>query len=99
MFEESKQVAFAFIRPRLPADGFARMRLEEGDGVEFWSPTPIYRDELDAAAAHGVSRLAKGLETAGVTEMLHLDRPTAARIAYGLRRTWISRVRDLFRKR
>jgi hypothetical protein len=99
MFEQSRQVAFAFIRPRLPADGFTRMRLEDGDGVEFWSPAPIYRDELDAAAAHGVSRLATGLQKAGVTEMLHIDRPTAARAAYGLRRTWVSRITDLFRRR
>jgi hypothetical protein len=45
-----------------------------------------------------VSRLATGLQKAGVTEMLHIDRPTAARTAYGLRRTWASRIRDLFRR-
>ena len=99
MFEQSKQVAFAFMRPRLPADGFSRMRLGDGDSVDFWSPVPIYRDELEAAAAHGVDRLAKGLEKAGVTEMLHLDRPTAARAAFGLRRPVIARIRDLFRRR
>ncbi len=99
MFENSKQVAFAFTRPRLPADAFRRMRLGEGDAVDFWSPVPIYREELEAAAARGTDRLARGLEKAGVTEMLHLDRPTVARAAYGLRRTWVSRVMDFFRKR
>ena len=98
MFDDSKQVAFAFMRPRLPADGFARMRLGEGEAVDFWAPVPIYRDELEAAAAHGTARLAKGLERAGVTEMLHLDRPSAARKAYGLRRTIVSRIRNLFRR-
>lgn len=99
MFENSKQVAFAFIRPRLPADAFRRMRIGEGDNVDFWSPVPIYREELEAAAAHGAERLARGLEKAGITEMLHLDRPTVARAAFGLRRTWVSRIKDFFRKR
>lgn len=98
MFEDSKQVAFAFMRPRLPADGFARMRLGDGEAVDFWAPVPIYRDELEAAGAHGTARLARGLERAGVTEMLHLDRPSAARKAYGLRRTIVSRIRNLFRR-
>ena len=98
VFENTKQVAFAFIRPRLPADGFERMRLPNGDAVDFWAPTPIYRDELEAAAAQGTVKLAKALEKAGVTEMLHLDRPSAARKAYGLRRTVISKIRNLFRR-
>lgn len=99
MFEDSKQVAFAFTRPRLPADAFRRMRLAEGDAVEFWSPVPIYREELEAAATHGTAKLASGLEKAGITEMLHLDRPTAARAAFGLRRTWVSRLKEFFRRR
>jgi hypothetical protein len=98
MFEDSKQVAFAFIRPRLPADGFDRLRLGDGEAVDFWAPVPIYRDELEAAAVHGTTKLAKGLEKAGVTEMLHLDRPSVARKAYGLRRTIISKIRNLFRR-
>ena len=40
-----------------------------------------YLDELEAAAVHGPAKLARGLEKAGVTEMLHLDRPSAARRA------------------
>ena len=98
MFENSTQVAFAFMRPRLPADGFARMRLGEGEVVDFWAPVPIYRDELEAAAVHGPAKLARGLEKAGVTEMLHLDRRSAARKAYGLRRTMVSKIRNLFRR-
>ena len=42
--------------------------------------------------------LQQALEKAGVTEMLHLDRPSAARKAYGLRRTVISKIRNLFRR-
>jgi len=98
VFDNTKQVAFAFIRPRLPADGFDRLRLGEGEAVDFWAPTPIYRDELEAAMAHGASKLAHALEKAGVTEMLHLDRPSAARKAYGLRRTVISKIRNFFRR-
>jgi Suppressor of fused protein (SUFU) len=98
VFENTKQVAFAFIRPRLPADGFDRLRLGEGEGVDFWAPTPIYRDELEAAMAHGTIKLAHALEEAGVTEMLHLDRPSAARKAYGLRRSVLSKIRSLFRR-
>ena len=64
----------------------------------FWAPTPIYRDELEAAATHGTVKLAQALEKAGVTEMLHLDRPSAARKAYGLRRSIVSKIRNLFRR-
>ena len=98
VFDDTRQVAFAFIRPRLPADGFERLRLANGEGVDFWAPTPIYRDELEAAATHGTVKLAQALEKAGVTEMLHLDRPSAARKAYGLRRTILSKIRNLFRR-
>jgi Suppressor of fused protein (SUFU) len=98
MFDDSKQVAFAFMRPRLPADGFDRMRLSDGEAVDFWAPVPIYRDELEAASAHGPSKLAKALDKAGITEMLHLDRPSVARKAYGLRRTVVSKIRNFFRR-
>jgi hypothetical protein len=98
VFDTTKQVAFAFIKPRIPADGFDRLRLPGGETVDFWSPTPIYRDELEAAATHGTVKLARALEKAGVTEMLHLDRPSVARKAYGLRRSVISKIRNLFRR-
>lgn len=99
MFAASRQVAFAFMRPRLPAEGFARLRLGEGEAINFWAPVPIYRDELDAGSGLGPARLAAGLERAGVTEMLHLDRPTAASGAYGLRQTVLGRLRRIFRRR
>ena len=98
ILEGSKQVAFAFMPPRLPADGFARLKVGESDGIAFWAPIPITREELQAGAHHGAQRLAAGLLKAGVTEMLHADRPSAARFAYGLRRPLIERVRDLFRR-
>lgn len=98
VFEGSRQAGFAFMRPRLPADAFRRLRLGEGEAVEFWSPVPVYRDELEAGARHGGARLAAGLEKAGVAEMLHLDRPSAARGAYGLRRPWMASLKALFRK-
>jgi len=98
VFDATKQVAFAFIKPRIPAEGFDRLRLPGGETVDFWAPTPIYRDELEAAATHGTVKLARALEKAGVTEMLHLDRPSVARKGYGLRRSVISRLRNLFRR-
>ncbi len=98
ILEGSKQVAFTFIEPRLPAEGFERMRLPNGETVWFWSPVPIDRDELDASARHGIIQFTRGLTKAGVTEMLHAQRPSAARAAYGLRRPFIKLVRDCVRR-
>jgi hypothetical protein len=102
VFEGSKQIAFAFMAPRLPDEGFFRIRLAERDGITFWSPVPIYADELEAGVSHGVQRLANGMSKAGVTEMLHFDRPSAARAAYGLRCPLMARfkawLRALFRR-
>jgi hypothetical protein len=106
VLEGSGQIAFAFMAPRLPDDGFSRLKLDDKDSIEFWSPVPIYRDELDAGAAHGPGRLADGLRKAGITEMLHPSRPTAARSANGLRRpilarikAWLLAIRDHFAAR
>lgn len=98
ILEGSRQVAFAFMQPRLPADGFARMKTGEGESVAFWAPIPITREELQAGAHHGAQRLNAGLLKAGVTEMLHADRPSAARGAYGLRRPIGDQLRGLFRR-
>lgn len=98
ILEGSRQTAFAFMQPRLPADGFAQMKAAEGESVTFWSPVPITREELQAGAHHGAQRLNAGLLKAGVTEMLHGDRPSAARGAYGLRRPLGDQIRDLFRR-
>ncbi len=99
ILEGSKQVAFAFIEPRLPDRGFNQMRLPNGETVWFWSPVPIDRDELDASGRHGIIQFTRGLTKAGVTEMLHAQRPSAARAAYGLRRPLLKLVRDWFRRR
>jgi hypothetical protein len=56
VFENAKQIAFAFMAPRLPDDGFSRLKLDEKDAITFWSPVPIYREELEAGAAHGPAR-------------------------------------------
>jgi hypothetical protein len=98
ILEGSKQVAFAFMEPRLPADGFKRMVLSNGEVVQFWSPVPIDRDELDASGRHGVLQFTRGLIRAGVTEMLHAQRPSAARAAYGLRRPFVKLARDCVRR-
>ncbi len=98
ILERSKQVAFAFMPPRLPADGFTRLKVGQADAITFWAPIPITREELQAGAHHGAQRLSAGLLKAGVTEMLHGDRPSAARSAYGLRRPVANVVRDLLRR-
>jgi len=97
VFEGANQVGFAFMAPRLPNDGFHKLRVSEGDSVTFWAPVPICREELDAGAMHGAERLAAGLEHAGVTEMLHFDRPSVARRAHGLGRPLLARLKDLVR--
>lgn len=98
ILEGSKQVAFTFMEPRLPSDGFKRMAPPNGEAVLFWSPVPIDRDELDASGRHGVIQFTRGLIRAGVTEMLHAQRPSAARAAYGLRRPFVKLVRDCVRR-
>lgn len=103
ILEGSRQVAFAFMQPRLPADGFATLKTTsikagESETITFWAPVPITREELQAGAHHGAQRLSTGLIKAGVTEMLHANRPTAARAAYGLRRPITHQVRNLFRR-
>jgi hypothetical protein len=98
VFEGANQVGFAFMAPRLPDDGFHGLHVAEGDSIRFWAPVPISREELDAGSVHGAERLAAGLEHAGVTEMLHLDRPSIARRAYGLGRPLLARLKDLFRR-
>ena len=97
VFEGANQVGFAFMPPRLPNDGFHRLRISETDSVTFWAPVPICREELDAGSVHGAARLAAGLEHAGVTEMLHFDRPSVARRAHGLGRPLLARLKDLVR--
>ena len=94
ILEGSNQVAFAFMEPRLPSNGFATLKLSNGETVWFWSPVPINRDELDAATRYGVIQFTRGLMKAGVTEMLHAQRPSAARAAYGLRRPFLKLVHD-----
>jgi hypothetical protein len=74
MFDGSKQVAFAFMAPRLPAEGFAALKLNSGETVEFVAPMPIYREELDFGIRKGPAKLARALEAGGATEMLALDR-------------------------
>lgn len=98
ILEGSKQVAFAFIEPRLPAQGFNHMKLPNGENVWFWSPVPIDRDELDASGRHGIIQFTRGLMKAGVTEMLHAQRLSAARAAYGLRRPLLKLIRDWFKR-
>lgn len=98
ILEGSKQIAFAFMEPRLPADGFARLKLGNGEAVSFWSPVPIDRDELDASTHHGMLRFNRGLERAGVTEMLHAHRPSAARATFGLRRPIRASLQAFFQR-
>jgi hypothetical protein len=98
VLEGSKQIAFAFMRPRLPADGFSELKLSTGERINFWAPVPIDRFELDASTHHGIIQFQRGLARAGVTEMLHAERPSAARLAYGLRRPIRASLIAFFRR-
>jgi hypothetical protein len=95
MFAGSQMAAFAFTAPRLPADGFETMKLASGEIVRFVAPTPIYRDELDAARDHGPAALVAALTAGHVTEMLDLNRPSVAHAAPPPRRGWLSRLLGL----
>lgn len=98
ILEGSNQIAFAFMRPRLPNEGFASMKLANGEQVHFWAPVPIDRFELEASGRHGIIQFQRGLNRAGVTEMLHAQRPSAARLAYGLRRPIRASLIAFFRR-
>ncbi len=93
MFQGSHQSGFAFARPRLPADGFETMRLQEGELVRFISPVPIYRIELEMGRRKGPEALAKALEKGGITEMLDMARKPV------LKRGLLGRIADLFARR
>lgn len=100
IFPGSQQVAFAFMAPRLPADGFASMRLLNGEEVRFIAPVPVYKEELDAAREHGPTALTHALLVGGVTEMLDLKRaPVARPPAAQPKTTWRKRLLGLFSRK
>jgi suppressor of fused protein SUFU len=92
MFEGSKQVAFAFMRPRLPADAFETLRLTDGELVRFVAPVPIYQAELKLGRRRGPAVLAKALNEGGVTEMLDFNRQPVARVSF------LDKLKALFSK-
>ncbi len=92
IFEGSEMAAFAFTAPRLPADGFETLKLASGEIIRFVSPTPIYRDELDAARDRGPIALVEALRAGQVTEMLDLSRASVARATQPPPRGWLSRL-------
>jgi hypothetical protein len=96
VFAGSSQVAFAFMAPRLPSDGFDALKLANGEIVRYVAPIPIYRDELDAAQQHGPDALVHALTAGGVTEMLDLHRASVARPTVPPRTGWLTRVLSLF---
>jgi hypothetical protein len=92
MFEGSKQVAFAFMLPRLPAEGFETMRVNDGELVRFVAPVPIFSSELQMGRAKGPSALSKAMMLGGVTEMLDFSRHPVARLSF------YSKLKALFSK-
>lgn len=98
LFETGELVAFAFMRPRLPANGFHVFSPEAGERVWFVSPTPITRAELEYARKAGPQALAAALERADVTEMVDLGRrsaPLTPQCTVPQKRSWIDRLLDL----
>jgi hypothetical protein len=90
MFDGSRQVAFAFMRPRLPAEGFETMRLNDGELVRFIAPVPIFSAELQMGRGKGAPALSKALMLGGVTEMLDFARQPVARTSF------LSKLKALF---
>lgn len=97
MFEGSDQVAFAFLAPRLPAEGFESMMLAKGQKVRFVAPVPIYREELDVGHDRGPAFLVRALHQGGVTEMMDFARHSV--VPMKRRRGWMARLRAFFAKR
>jgi hypothetical protein len=91
MFEQSDQVAFAFIEPRLPGEGFSSLAVSGGETVSFIAPAPIFRSELDAGHRRGAPWLADALERGGVTEMLAFSRMAVIQDPW-YRRGWMGRM-------
>lgn len=79
VFEGSNQVAFAFMEPRLPGDGFKTLPVMGGERVRFIAPVPIFREELDAGHEKGALFLSQTLQNNGITEMLDFSRMPVAR--------------------
>lgn len=96
VFEGSDQVAFVFMNPRLPADGFECLGLAGGERLRFVSPVPIYREELDAGHSRGGPILIAALLKGGVTEMLDFDRAPVVRQGPPPRASWLRRLASLF---
>jgi hypothetical protein len=100
IFPNSMQVAFAFMSPRLPANGFDSMRLANGEEVRFVAPVPVFKEELDAAKQFGATALTHALMVGGVTEMLDLKRqPVARGVAITPKKTLKKRLLGLFSRK
>jgi hypothetical protein len=99
IFPNTQQVAFAFMEPRLPANGFSSMKLANGEEVRFIAPVPVFREELDAAKQFGTTALTHALMVGGVTEMLDMKRAPVARPVLPARKTWRKRIFGLFSRK
>jgi hypothetical protein len=96
VFENTDLVAFAFMAPRIPADGFARMTLRPDEAVDFIAPVPIRREELALARQKGPAALNRALLDGGITEMLDLARGPVPAARTPSRRGLFGWVRSLF---
>lgn len=96
VFDGTDLVAFAFMSPRIPADGFARMGLKGGEAVDFIAPVPIRREELALAKEKGPAALSRALFDGGITEMLDLHRGPVPAALRPERRGLLQWVRSLF---
>jgi hypothetical protein len=79
VYPNANQVAFAFMPPRLPADGFSNLHVETGDTISFIAPVPISAEELDLARTQSPAALASVLYNGGVTEMIDPSRASMIR--------------------
>ena len=99
LFPGSDLVAFAFMEPRLPSNGFGRMPLAHNEHVVFVSPVPITAEELDLARREGTDALNAALMSSGVTEMLDPGRTATVEAPPPPKKGFFARLADLFGKR
>jgi hypothetical protein len=72
----TKLCCMLILKPKLFGDAFLTLEAGPSRTIHFLSPFPIYRAEMDLKLKSGVEAVEDGLDRAGVTELLNVDRPS-----------------------
>jgi hypothetical protein len=92
LHEGSAHVAYAFMAPRIPADGFEHVNLTNGESIQFVAPIPITLEEFDLARQKSPAALSSALLDGGVSEMLDPNRPASRAALRHARGPWWRRL-------